>query len=234
MTSRRRGRPTGRQLNVRVRTAKGRKPSSTRWLQRQLNDPYVSAAARHGYRSRAAWKLLQLDDRFHFLKPGARVVDLGAAPGGWTQVAVSHASPEGHPGGQIVAADIVEMDPVAGAEFLCLDLRDEEAPECITESLGGPADLVLSDMSPATTGHKGTDHIRSMALCEAAHAIAARVLVAGGTLVMKVFQGGAQQDLMALLKRDFARVKHVKPDASRPESPEIYVVATGFRGAAED
>ena len=231
MTARGRGSaPTGRRLGVKVKTARRRKTSSTRWLRRQLNDPYVAEAGRRGYRSRAAWKLAQLDDRFRILARGGRVVDLGAAPGGWTQVAVERVRPGGRGPGLVLAVDRVEMEPVPGAGFVLLDILDDDAPERLEAALGGPADVVLSDMSPSTTGHRGTDQLRSMMLCEAAHAIARAVLSSGGALIMKVFQGGAERDLMAALKRDFARVKHVKPPASRAESAEIYIVATGFRG----
>ena len=227
MSGRGRGRGGGaRRLKVKVRTAKGRRISSTRWLQRQLNDPYVAEAKRAGYRSRAAWKLAQLDDRLHLLKPGARVVDLGAAPGGWTQVALERVGP----GGEVVAVDCAEMEPVAGATMLRLDMRDADAPAAIRDALGGPVDLVLSDMAAPVTGHRQTDHLRTVALCEAAADFAAAVLRPGGAFVTKVFQGGAEGGLLAELKRLFAQVRHVKPPASRDESPETYLVATGFRG----
>jgi 23S rRNA (uridine2552-2'-O)-methyltransferase len=218
-----------------VRTAKGRTASSTRWLQRQLNDPYVIEAARRGYRSRSAFKLIQLDDRFHFLKPGARVVDLGAAPGGWTQVAVQRvkSAGKGAKRGRVVAIDILPMTPVEGAAILEQDFLAEDAPELIRAALAGPADVVMSDMAPNATGHPQTDHLRIVALCEVALDFARSVLVPGGTFVAKVFQGGAQGELMALLKRDFGTVRHVKPPASRRDSAEIYVVAQDFRGAPE-
>jgi 23S rRNA (uridine2552-2'-O)-methyltransferase len=208
---------------VRVKTAKRRKPSSTRWLRRQLNDPYVEEARRQGWRGRAAFKLMEIDDKHRLLRPGARVLDLGAAPGGWTQVAVER-------GGRVVALDMVEMDPVPGAEVLVLDIYDEDALLRITAALGGKADVVLSDMSPATTGHAGTDHLRIVGLVEAAAQVARATLAPGGAFVAKVFSGGTEAVLLATLKRLFARVRHVKPPASRSESAEFYVVATGFRG----
>jgi 23S rRNA (uridine2552-2'-O)-methyltransferase len=213
---------------VRVATAGRRKPSSTQWLDRQLNDPYVGEAKRLGYRSRAAFKLLQLDDRFRFLKPGARVVDLGAAPGGWTQVAAARvkASEER---GRVVGIDVLAMGPVPGAVLLQLDFLDPAAPAALRDALGGPADTVLSDMAAPTTGHAATDHRRFVALAVAAYEFAAEVLAPGGTFVAKVFQGGAEGELLARLKRDFASVRHAKPPASRAESAEVYVVAQGFR-----
>lgn len=236
MTDRRKGRgrrggkaPPGapRRLKARVKTAKGRKTSSTRWLQRQLNDPYVEAARRAGYRSRAAFKLIGLDDKCGLLKKGARVLDLGAAPGGWTQVAVERAGP-----GNVFAVDLLPMDPVPGAEILQLDFLDPDAPGRIQDWLGTPVDVVLSDMAAPATGHRQTDHLRIMALCEAAWELARDVLAPGGAFCAKVLQGGTEQDLLAELRRAFASVRHVKPEASRPESAEIYVVARGFRGAA--
>jgi 23S rRNA (uridine2552-2'-O)-methyltransferase len=230
------GRAGGRRLSVRVKTAKRRKASSTRWLKRQLNDPYVAEARRRGYRSRAAWKLIQLDDRVHFLAPGRTVVDLGAVPGGWTQVAVERvaagrpATTGGRKRGRVIAVDMHEMEPVDGAEILTLDVLDAEATEKLEAVTGGKADVVLSDMAAATTGHRGTDHLRSIALCEAASDFACRVLADGGTLVIKVLQGGAESEFLARLKQGFARVRHVKPPASRGESSETYLVAEGFRG----
>ena len=222
-----RGGPPGpRQPAVRVRTAKRRTTSSARWLQRQLNDPYVAEAKRLGYRSRAAFKLSELDERFHFLGRGKRVLDLGAAPGGWTQVALDRVGP----GGRVVAADIQAMDPVAGAQVLEVDAFAEDAPARMREALGGPADLVLSDMAPSTTGHTRTDQLRIAALADAAYALAAELLAPGGAFVTKLFQGGAHAELMAALRRDFAAVRHAKPPASRKDSAEIYLVATGFRG----
>ncbi len=224
------GRMAGRRdPAVRIRTAKRRKPSSTRWLRRQLNDPYVAEARRQGWRGRAAFKLMEIDDKFRLLRPGARVLDLGAAPGGWTQVAVARARPR-ESGGRVVALDRIEMDPVDGAEALLLDIHDDDALARIHAALGGSADLVLSDMSPAATGHAGTDHLRIMGLVEAALEVARVVLAPGGALVAKVFSGGTEAELLAVLKRLFASVRHVKPPASRAESAEFYVVATGFRG----
>jgi 23S rRNA (uridine2552-2'-O)-methyltransferase len=211
---------------VRVKSARGRKASSQRWLARQLNDPYVRAAKTKGYRSRAAFKLIELDDKFHFLKTGAHVLDLGAAPGGWVQVAVERIGPKG----RIVGADILDMEPVAGAELLVADLLDPETPERLKQALGGPADVVLSDMAAATTGHRATDHLRTTALIEAALDVAEAVLKPGGSFVGKVFQGGAAGDLLARIKRGFRSVRHVKPPASRAESVELYLVAQGFKG----
>jgi 23S rRNA (uridine2552-2'-O)-methyltransferase len=202
-------------------------------LERQLNDPYVAEAKRAGYRSRAAFKLIQLDDRFRLLKPGACVVDLGAAPGGWTQVAADRTkAAEGR--GRVVAVDIVEMEPVPGATLLRLDFLGEDAPIEVLAALAGPADLVLSDMAAPATGHPKTDHLRVMALAEAAHALARDALKPGGALVAKVLRGGAERELLAQLRRDFTEVRHVKPPASRADSAEIYVVATGFRGREGD
>jgi 23S rRNA (uridine2552-2'-O)-methyltransferase len=220
---------TRRGAAVRLATAKGRKPASARWLKRQLADPYVAAARRLGYRSRAAFKLIELDDRFRLIRPGARVVDLGAAPGGWTQVAVERGK-----GGRVVGVDLAEMDPVPGATLLRLDFLAEGADDAIRAALGGPADLVVCDMAAPATGHRQTDHLRVMALAEAAYAFACEVLAPGGGFVTKVLQGGAERALLAALKRDFASVRHAKPEASRKESPELYVVATGFRGRAAD
>jgi 23S rRNA (uridine2552-2'-O)-methyltransferase len=219
-------RPSGRNLTVRVRTARRRTNSSARWLQRQLNDPYVIAAKKDGYRSRAAYKLLQLDERYGLLKKGLAVVDLGAAPGGWTQVLLNALGPSG----QVLAVDINEMDAVAGAQMLVGDVADLATEEAIRGALGGLADLVLSDMAPPTTGHRATDHLRIIALAEAALDLARAVLRPGGGFVAKVWQGGAEQGLLATIKRDFAMVRHAKPEASRSGSAEMYVVATGFRG----
>lgn len=223
-----RGSLTGRNARVRVKNARGRKLSSTRWLDRQLNDPYVQAARKNGYRSRASFKLLQLDDRFGFLARGHRIVDLGAAPGGWTQVAVERTKPQEN-GGEILAIDVMEIEPISGAKNIVLDICDAHAPECARTVLGGEADVVLSDMAAAVTGHKSTDHLRTIALCEEAHKFAVNTLVPGGIFVMKAFAGGAHGKLMAAIKKDFETVRTVKPDASRPESPETYIVATGFR-----
>ncbi|MCB1562934.1 MAG: RlmE family RNA methyltransferase [Alphaproteobacteria bacterium] len=207
-----------------VKTAKGRKISSTRWLKRQLNDPYVEEAKKQGYRSRAAFKLKELDDKLALLKSGMSVVDLGAAPGGWSQVAAQKGCTK------IVAIDLLEIDEISGVDFIQMDFMDNEAPNTLKEMLGGQADIVLSDIAPNTTGHKQTDHLRIMAVVEAAHLFATEVLKPGGTFIAKVFQGGAQNELVAQIKKDFASVKHIKPAASRKESSETYLVATGFRG----
>jgi 23S rRNA (uridine2552-2'-O)-methyltransferase len=219
-------RPSGRGLTVRVKTAGKRSVSSTRWLERQLNDPYVAEAKKQGYRSRAAFKLLQLDDKFHFLKPGARVIDLGAAPGGWCQVAVDRVGERG----KVVGIDLLPMDPIPGADLIQLDFMSDEAPDELKRRLDGPASVVLSDMAASSTGHAQTDHLKIMALAETAYDFAKDVLAKGGAFVCKVLQGGATGELLKLLKRDFAEVKHVKPPASRSDSAEIYVVALGFRG----
>ncbi len=231
---RKRGRvpTTGRAPAVRVKTAHRRSASSTRWLQRQLSDPYVAEARRLGYRSRAAFKLLELDDRFHFLRPGGRVVDLGAAPGGWTQVAVARTKAETGRG-RVVGIDVLAMDPVPGATILQGDFLSDEAPAAIKAALGGPADVVLSDMAAPATGHASTDHLRIIALAEAAYAFAREVLAPGGSFIAKVFQGGTERSLLEALRRDFDSVRHAKPPASRAESAEVYVVALGFRGRAK-
>ncbi len=234
--SRRRGRggsqagSGARDLTVRVRTARGRRASSTRWLQRQLNDPYVAEARRRGFRSRAAFKLIQIDEKAGLLKPGLRVVDLGAAPGGWSQVAAERLGSKG----KLVGIDLLEIDPLPGAEFLVGDFLDEDAPERLKQALGGAADLVLSDMAAATTGHAQTDHLRTMALAEAALDFAEEVLAPGGAFVAKVLQGGTERELLDRLRRGFAKVRHIKPAASRKESSELYVVATGYRGAGTE
>lgn len=232
------GKPDARSVRggkgiVRLRTGKGRTTSSANWLRRQLRDPYVAAAQRAGLRSRAAFKLIELDDRFHFLKRGARVVDLGAAPGGWSLVAAERvgSGAAGARAGRVVAIDIQEMEPVPGVEILHLDFLAPEAPERLRAALGGGADVVLSDMAAPATGHPQTDHLRIMALLEAAYDFARSVLEPGGAFIGKVLRGGAERDLLDLLKRDFAEVRHVKPPASRKDSAEIYVVALGFRGA---
>ena len=219
-----------RKLAVRLRTAKGRKLASTRWLQRQLNDPYVEEARRRGYRSRAAFKLAEIDDKHHLLRPGMVVVDLGAAPGGWSQIAAQRTKLMAGKG-QVVAVDIAEMEPIAGVQQLRLDLTGEDAADRIHEALAGKrADVVLSDMHAPATGHKATDHLRIMALVEAALDLAEHILAPGGTFLAKVLQGGAGKELVARLNRSFAKVRHVKPKASRAESAEMYVLATGFRG----
>ena len=218
----------GRQLTVRVKSARRRKPSSTEWLTRQLNDPYVVEAKRQGYRSRAAFKLQQLDERFHLLRRGARIVDLGCAPGGWSQVAVERVGPQG----VVVGADLSETDSLPGATLIHGDFRDDAVIAQIREALGGSADLVLSDMAAPATGHGATDHLRVVALAEEALALAQTLLKPGGAFVAKVFQGGAAGDLLAALKKSFAELRHAKPAASRAESAETYVVAKGFRGGA--
>ena len=220
----------GRDLTERVRTARGRSQSSTRWLQRQLNDPYVARARREGWRSRAAFKLIEMDEKFHLLRPGARVVDLGAAPGGWTQVAVHRVRAGQEGGGRVVAIDVLPMEPVAGATEMVLDFLDPAAPGRLREAIGGGADVVLSDMAAPSTGHAGTDHSRIMLLAETALDFALEILADGGAFVAKVLKGGGEASLVDTLKRRFAVVKHVKPPASRPESAELYVVATGFKG----
>jgi 23S rRNA (uridine2552-2'-O)-methyltransferase len=218
-----------RNLKQRVKTAHKRSLSSQKWLERQLNDPYVARAKREGYRSRAAFKLLEIDEKFHILKPGQRVVDLGAAPGGWSQIAARKIGPKG----KVVGIDLLPIDPMPGVEFIQLDFLDESAPAKLIEMLGGPADIVMSDMAANTTGHKKTDHLRIMGLAEAAVYFAREILAPGGVFVAKVFQGGTESQLLADLKRDFAVVRHVKPAASRADSAELYVLATGFRGAAD-
>ena len=222
-----------RMLFEQLKTAKKRTPSSARWLQRQLNDPYVHEARKFGYRSRAAFKLRELDDRFHLLKPGQKVVDLGAAPGGWTQVAVERVKPETVKGGAVVGIDILEWDPVPGATVLVGDFLADDSPDRLREALGGQADLVLSDMAAPATGHSATDHLRIVAMVEVALDFAMSVLAPGGAFVAKVFQGGTEKNLLDQLKKSFAIVRHAKPPASRAESAETYVVATGFRGRAD-
>jgi 23S rRNA (uridine2552-2'-O)-methyltransferase len=219
--------PAGRNLTVTVRTARRRDAASTRWLERQLNDPYVQAAKAQGFRSRAAFKLAELDDRFGLIRRGARVLDLGAAPGGWTQVAVARAGPSG----RVVGVDILPAEPVAGATMLQGDLTDPAVAARAVAALGGPADLVLSDMAPNTVGHAATDHLRIMALAEVGADVALAVLAPGGGFVCKVFQGGSEKALLATLKRHFREVRHAKPPASRKDSAETYVVARGFRPA---
>jgi len=225
-----RGGPSGRRLKVRVRTAKRRGASSTRWLERQLNDPYVASAQTEGYRARSAYKLIEIDDRFHLLAPGRRVVDLGAAPGGWSQVAAKRVrSTDVAP--LVVAVDYLDMAPVPGVVVLKKDFLDADAPEVIRAALGGErVDVVLSDMAAPTTGHRKTDHLRTIHLCETAADFAATVLRPGGHFVAKVFQGGTEGELLAALKRRFRSVHHVKPPASRAESVELYLVARDFRG----
>jgi 23S rRNA (uridine2552-2'-O)-methyltransferase len=219
--------PPSRGLSVHVKSAKSRSAASARWLARQLNDPYVTAARQQGWRSRAAFKLLELDDRFHLIQKGARVLDLGAAPGGWTQVAVKRGATS------VLAVDLLSIDPIQGATILQGDFADPDMPARLTEALGGKADLVLSDMAPNTTGHASTDHIRIVALAEMALDFAVRILSPGGTFVAKVFQGGSEKQILDVLKRKFGSVRHAKPPASRKESSELYVVATGFKGRSE-
>jgi 23S rRNA (uridine2552-2'-O)-methyltransferase len=210
----------------RLKPDKRRKPSSRAWLERQINDPYVARAKREGLRSRAAFKLAEIDDKYRLFKPGARVVDLGAAPGGWSEIAARRVGP----GGRVIALDILDMKPMAGVEFLHLDFLDNSAPARLKEMLGGKADIVLSDMAANATGHRQTDHLRIVALAEAAVDLAREVLAPGGAFLCKVLQGGTEATLLAGLKRDFATVKHVKPPASRSDSAELYLLARGFRG----
>ena len=215
--------PNGRgHIKVKVKKNKGLKASSRQWLNRQLNDPYVHAAKAEGWRSRAAYKLIELDGKFHFLRKGARILDLGAAPGGWSQVAAKA-------GAVVVAADVLDMEPLAGVQFFQADLTDNDTPALLQDALGGPADAVLSDMAAPTTGHRETDHIRTMALVEIALEVAEEALKPGGTFVAKVFQGGATGELLARIRKSFVTVKHVKPPASRSDSVELYLVATGFQ-----
>lgn len=223
-----------RDLKVKVKTAKGRRLSSTRWLERQLNDPYVQRAKREGYRGRAAYKILDLDDKFRFLVPGARVVDLGCAPGGWLQVAVKRVNALGEAKGKkigtVLGIDLQFVDPVPGAELHVLDFLADDADELVKSWLGGQADVVMSDMAASASGHKQTDHNRIMALCEAAAYFAFDVLEDGGTFVAKVLAGGAEGELQKILKQNFKKVLNVKPPASRSDSSEKFVVAIGFRG----
>ena len=212
---------------ARLKDEKHRTLSSRTWLERQLRDPYVMRAKREGFRSRAAYKLAEIDDKYRVLKPGARVVDLGAAPGGWSEIAVRRVGADG----RVIALDILDMKPIVGVEFLKLDFLDDAAPEQLKAMLGGKVDVVLSDMAANATGHRKTDHLRIMALADAAAQFAREVLAEGGSFVCKVLQGGTEASLLAELKRDFATVKHVKPPASRSDSAELYLLARGFRGA---
>jgi len=224
------GREGGRALKVRVKTARKRSPASARWLERQLNDPYVAQARREGFRSRAAYKLIEIDDKHKLFKPGQRIIDLGAAPGGWSQVAAARVGArEGR--GRVIAIDLLDMDGVEGAEFRRMDFHDAEAPAALRAWLGARADGVLSDMAANATGHRKTDHLRIMALAEAAALFAREVLAPGGSFVCKVLQGGTEAGLLTELKRDFETVKHVKPPASRTDSAELYLLARGFRGS---
>ncbi len=217
---------TGRQTTQKVRSAKGRPIASTRWLQRQLNDPYVAEAKRRGYRSRAAFKLIEMDDKLGLLRPGAVVVDLGAAPGGWSQVAAERVGASG----QVFGLDLLLPDPLEGVELLEGDFREAETQARLKAALCGPVDLVLSDMAASATGHAATDHLRITALAESALDFAESVLKPGGGFIAKVLQGGSERDLLERLKRAFAKVRHIKPPASRKDSAELYVVATGYRG----
>lgn len=219
-----------RALKVRVKKARSKTTSSQRWLARQLNDPYVARARREGYRSRAAYKLIEIDDAHRVLRPGARVLDLGAAPGGWSQVAAQRIGPRG----RVVGIDLLPMEEVPGVGFEVLDFLDPEAPERLRAMLGGPADVVLSDMAANATGHKKTDQLKIVALAEAAVEFAREVLSPGGTFLAKVLRGGTEGALLADLKRDFAKVRHLKPAASREDSAELYVLATGYRGRAAE
>jgi 23S rRNA (uridine2552-2'-O)-methyltransferase len=220
-----------RQKKIRVRGGKGRSVSSRLWLERQLNDPYVARAKREGMRSRAAYKLIEIDDKAHFFKKGARVIDLGAAPGGWSQVAAERIGSPKH--GKVIAIDLLPMEPTPGVNSIKLDFLDHAAPEKLKEMIGGPADVVLSDMAANATGHARTDHLKIMALVEAAAEFAREVLAPGGTFLAKVLQGGTEAALLTSLKRDYKSVKHVKPPASRTDSAELYLLATGFRRAAD-
>ncbi len=227
-----------RDLKVKVKSARGRKLSSTRWLQRQLNDPYVRRAQAEGYRGRAAYKILELDEKFRFLVPGARVVDLGCAPGGWCQVAVKRVNALGERSGKavgrVLGVDLQEMEPIAGTDLYQLDFLEDDADEKVKQWLGGRADVVMSDMAASSSGHKQTDHLRIISLCEAAAYFAFDVLEEGGTFVAKVLAGGAEGDLQKVLKQRFDKVANVKPPASRADSSEKFVVATGYRGEPKD
>lgn len=228
------GRRGDRDLKTRVKTARKRTMSSTLWLQRQLNDPYVARARAEGYRARSAYKLLELDQKYNLLKPGMRVVDLGAAPGGWCQVAAKAvgSDPENP---TVVGIDYLEMDPVPGAFLLQKDFTEDDAPQALIDALGGhKADIVLSDMAAPTTGHRATDHLRIVALVEIAVDFALDVLAPGGTFLAKVFQGGTEHELLAMLKRNFASTFHAKPPSSRAESAETYLIARGFKGTRQD
>ncbi len=217
-------------LKVRVKTARKRTISSTLWLQRQLNDPYVLKAKKEGLRSRAAYKLIEMDERYHLLKPGQKIIDLGAAPGGWSQYAIKKVGPKG----RVIGIDLLDIDPIPDVEFTVMDFLDEDAPERLRGMLGGEADGVMSDMAANTTGHKKTDHLKIVGLAELAIHFATEILAPGGFFVAKVFQGGTEGDLLTVLKRDFKTVRHVKPEASRQGSAELYVLATGFRGRQRD
>ena len=223
------GHEGGRSLKIRVKSAGKRTLSSKLWLERQLNDPYVARAKAEGWRSRAAYKLIELDERFQLLKPGQKILDLGAAPGGWSQLAIKKVGPKG----RVIGIDLLDIDPIPDVEFTVMDFNDADAPDRLKAMLGGRADGVMSDMAANATGHKKTDHLRIVALAELAAALACEVLAPGGFFVAKVLQGGTEGDLLAMLKRDFAIVRHVKPKASRADSSELYVLATGFRGTGD-
>lgn len=229
--------PQGRMKRVRVKSTKKRTISSTRWLARQLNDPYVAQARKDGYRARSVYKIIELDDKLNFFKPGTLVIDLGSAPGSWTQIAVNRVKSEsgkGHNQGRVIATDILAMDPVAGSDFLQMDFTDNDAPDRIIALLDGKkANVVLSDMAANTTGQKAIDHIRTVYLVELAWDFASKVLAKDGVFIAKVFQGGTEKNLLDQLKKAFTTVKHIKPAASRKESPELYVVCTGFRDNIE-
>ncbi|MCB8839983.1 RlmE family RNA methyltransferase [Aurantimonas sp. VKM B-3413] len=227
------GRGDDRGLTVRVKKKRGIKASSRRWLERQLNDPYVRRAKADGYRSRAAYKLTEIDDRYKLLKPGQRIVDLGAAPGGWCQVAVERTG-SSQDDIRVVGIDYLAVEPVAGSTILEMDFLDEGAPERLIETLGGTPDIVLSDMAAPTTGHRRTDHLRTMHLCEVAADFAVKTLKPGGHFLCKTFQGGTENDLLTLLKKNFTSVHHVKPPASRDGSVELYLLAKSFRGSRAD
>ena len=222
------GREGGRSLKTRVKTARKRSLSSTLWLERQLNDPFVAKARLEGYRSRAAYKLIEIDDKYRLFAPGGRIVDLGAAPGGWAQVAAERVqSRDGR--GRVIGIDLKEIEPVAGVEFRVMDFHDPAAPDILRAWLAGPADGVMSDMAANATGHRKTDHLRIVGLAELAVEFACDVLTPGGFFLAKMFQGGSEGELLARLKKDFAVVRHLKPKASRADSAEMYVLATGFR-----
>ncbi len=226
------GREGGRSLKTRVKTARKRSLSSTLWLERQLNDPYVAKARAEGFRSRAAYKLIEIDDKHRLLKPGGRIVDLGAAPGGWAQVAAERTEArEGR--GRVIGIDLLDIEPIAGVEFRVKDFHDADAPDMLRAWLGGRADGVMSDMAANATGHRKTDHLRIVGLAELAADFAGQVLAPGGFFLAKVFQGGSEGDVLARLKKDFSAVRHLKPKASRADSAEMYVLATGFRGLAD-
>jgi 23S rRNA (uridine2552-2'-O)-methyltransferase len=225
------GRKPGTRLKVRVKTGKGRTVSQKIWLERQLNDPYVQEARRLGYRSRAAFKLIEIDDKYRFLKPGGRIVDLGAAPGGWSQVAAKRVKAE-EGRGRVIAIDMHGMDPIPAVTIFKKDFLEDDAPELLISALGGEkADCVLSDMAAHATGHRQTDHIQIMALAEAGYDFARQVLKPGGVYLAKVLRGGTEGDMLKMMKKDFATVRHVKPMASRDDSAELFVLAMGFRGS---